>query len=144
VRNEVTLSTLIGLVATGYEVNRDPSATGQLIECGGHSSEDDRLDEAGTLGHQYLERVGTVENGVGDGPTFGTDGAVANEYTIESGGLVRLGDVHQIGGIDDGPVRPVDGGTVDQGTLYLRGVARAHHSDDLERHSLVSFISIAT
>ena len=75
------------------------------------------------------------QHGGGHRPPLRGHRPVADQHPVESAVVVGPGDVDQVVGVDDRPVHPVDHRTVDQRPLDLRGVPRAHHSDDLDWHA---------
>ena len=140
---EISLASLIGLVAAGDEVNGDSSATGEVIQGGGHPSQEHRLYESRTMGDQYLQMVGLVEHGGGNRPDLLVHRSVAHEDTVKTGLLMGAGDVDQIVGIDNRSVHPVDHRAVDQRALDLRRIPRPHHADDFDGHELDPFVVAA-
>src|ERR1700722_9490587 len=115
VRDEVSLTTLIGLVATRDEVDGDAAAARQVIERCGHPGEHDRLDETRPLGHHDFQALRAVEHRARDGPAFWSHRAVADQYAVEIRVLVRSGDGDEIVRIDDRTVEPVNRRAVDEG-----------------------------
>ena len=140
VRDEVALSALVGLVAAGDEVDAYPTASREVIERGRAAGHEDGLGEAGSVRDHHLEVLGAVQHRRGDGPSLGRDRPVADEHSIEAAIVVGARDRLEVAGFNDRAVHPVDDWSVNEWSLYLRGVPRTDHSDDLDWHVPVSSI----
>jgi hypothetical protein len=133
-RDKVAFPALVGFVAAGDEVHGDAPTAAELVEGGGLTGQEGRGHEPRPMGDQYLQPAGGVQHRGGDGPPFGSDGAVADEHPVKPPVVVGPGDSRQVVGVHHRTVGPVDDRTVDQRALDLRGVPRPHHSDDLDWH----------
>ncbi len=138
--DEIALATLVLFVSSGDEVDRDPTAAGQIVKRRRGARQYRRGDEAGAMSNEDLQRPRVVENGRGDRPTLRPDGAIADEHAVETAVVVRASDGIEVLRVNDWTVRPVHNGTVDEWAFDLRGLSRAHHPDDLNRHVRMSSV----
>ena len=85
VRDEVAVPVLVGLVATGDEVNRDAAAAGEVVERRELARHEGRLGESGPVGNEHAQPLGDVQRVRRDREPVDPGRAIADQPRIESG-----------------------------------------------------------
>ena len=124
VAEKIALAALIGLVAAGDDVQRQPAAAGQVVEADRLPRGQRRCDEARAVGQQDLESLGGAHGVVGHLPAVGPAAAVADQDAIEPAVLVRARKARGEVGVDRRTLQRED----------LGGLLGGDHADEFDGH----------